>query len=171
MAQKVEKKRRRINWREITAKASALILKQQRADYVWLRAALGGIGTGTASTLLKKLEAKGIVRRGKQRHWMVIVNEDGTPKSEVPEKRRFKKPRRFRNAIVREPKTFVTTPTVEKLHKAPAHTVTTAEKQTLVRSQAEHAEGRSKEILLAILDDVATSRESTSILGLLKSKV
>ena len=160
----VEKKRKRINWRELTAKAAEVVRKTQQADYVSLRAALGGIGTGTASTVLKRLEAKGVVRRGKQRHWIVIVNADGTPKTEIPEKRRFKKPRRSRTGKV------VVPPVQHNPQMASSAAVPASEKQALLKSLAEHAEGRSKDVLLAILVDVATSSESTSILGLLKAK-
>lgn len=157
----MRKPRKRVDWKALASQATALIQKEQRADYKWLRVALGGIGVGTASILLQRLETKGIVRRGKGRHWVPLVNADGTRKdvSEIPEKRRFKTKRH------RVTKEAAKTPRV-----IPQDTsVSQDEKVDLMEKIAEHATGRSKQVLDAIVTDLVNASSERAIVDLIKS--
>ena len=87
---------RKIDWKDLAKQSGEIVTKEQNAAYEFLRGRLGGVGVATVSKLLKRLEVKGLVRQGKGRRWIVIVNPDGTPKNEadIPPKRRFKTARR-----------------------------------------------------------------------------
>ena len=152
----------RIDWKALAAQASTLIQKEQRADYKWLKVALGGIGVGTTSILLKQLEKKDIVRRDKSRQWVPLINADGTRKdiSEIPEKIRFKT-KRHRGKKVAVPKAA-----------RPTHqdtSVSQEEKVDLMEKIAEHATGRSKHVLDAIVTDLVNAVSERAIVDLIKS--
>lgn len=87
--------RQKVDWKDLIKRGGDLIVAEQNASYAFLQEKLG-ISPGIIVKLLNRLQAKGLVRRGKQRRWVVLVNRDGSPKgeAEVPEKRRFRKIRR-----------------------------------------------------------------------------
>ncbi len=84
--------RKRVDWKDLIKRGGEFIVAEQNASYAFLHERLG-ISPGITVKLLKRLQAKGLVRRGKQRRWVVLMNRDGSPKgeAEVPEKRRFRK--------------------------------------------------------------------------------
>ena len=97
------KRSKRLDYRGLTATAAELVQKEQEAGYKFLAEKLK-VGVGTVAKILKRLETKGLVRRGKGRQWMVLKNADGTPKpdGELPEKRRFRKKRRAKQQAVND---------------------------------------------------------------------
>jgi len=147
-----------MNWKELTEKGAELVKTEQNAAYNFLRKKLGGIGVATAGKLLKRLEAKGLVRRGKGRRWMVLVNPDGTPKKdgEVPQKRRFRKVRRNKGD----------TPAV---HTGRANGgITDKMKIELVQYLAGVAEGEKARILKEVVVDLARLSKERKLLDALK---
>src|SRR3989344_3915823 len=87
--------RHKVDWKDLTKRGGDLIVSEQSASYAFLHEKLG-ISPGIIIKLLNRLQTKGLVRRGKQRRWVVLVNPDGSPKgeAEIPKKRRFRKIRR-----------------------------------------------------------------------------
>lgn len=147
-------KKTSVNWKALTDKAAALIKAEQKTDYVFLRQKLG-VGVGTIAKVLKRLEAKGIVRRGKGRRWTVIVNPDGSPKSgqDVPQKRRFRKVRRGKGARATSP---------------PSGVLTDKAKIEFVKQLADAAVGRSAQILGEVVLDLKLVSDNRKLLDALK---
>lgn len=111
-------KRERVNWGALVKQASEFIVAEQNASYDFIRSKLANIGVGTVSKLLKRLQTKGLVRRGKKRAWIVIVNADGTPKdaATLPPVRRFYKKRH--KGTRRTKANGLHTPAAHEVHEA-----------------------------------------------------
>jgi len=94
----------RVNYRASTKKAKAFVLANQVADFKSVRAALGGAGVGTVKEVLKRLKVQGVVGQGKRRHWVVLMNPDGTKKEGVEvvkvRRRKIRRPRKLAAAPV-----------------------------------------------------------------------
>jgi DNA-binding transcriptional ArsR family regulator len=146
---------KKLNWKELTKKAGELVQTEQNASYKFLREKLGEIGIGTLSKLLKRLEVKGLVRRGKSRNWVVLVNADGTPKTgaDVPPKRRFKKPVR------------------KSAHASAARAngaITDQKKIEFVQHLADLAEGEKAQILKEVVGDLRRFSKDRKLFDALK---
>ncbi len=135
---------RLIDWPTLTKKASELIVAEQKVSYEFLREKLGGISHGTIVKLLKRLKVKGLVRQGKRRGWVVVVNPDGSPKNEsdIPAKRHFKK------KVYRK-----TTHGITKRQRDNG-AITDAMKIEFVQHLASVAEGQKAKILKEVLSDL-----------------
>ena len=152
-------KKSAINWKALTTNAAEIVKTEQKASYDFLREKLGGIGVATASKLLKRLEAKGLVRRGKRRRWMVLINPDGSPKNgeAVPAKRRFRKVRRNK----------VTPAPVSVAHVNGA--ITDKAKIEFVQNLANMAEGEKSRILKEVVVDLTRLSKERKLLDALKA--
>jgi ribosomal protein S25 len=149
----------KVNWKDLTNKAAEIVKTEQNAAYDFLRQKLGGIGVATAGKLLKRLEAKGLVRRGKGRRWVVLVNADGSAKvgAEVPSKRRFRKVRRNKGD------------TAHAAHVTKANgAISDQMKIEFVQHLADVAEGDKARILKEVLVDLTRFAKERKLLDALK---
>lgn len=150
--------KKKLNWKALTEKAAGLVQSEQNASYAFLGEKLGGIGCASIVKILRRLEVKGLVRRGKKRRWMVLVNPDGTPKNpaDVPAKRRFKTVRRKKQ-----------TASVHATHANGA--ITDKMKIEFVQHLANAAGGEKARILKEVVGDLTLLSKERKLLDALKA--
>lgn len=165
----------RVNWSELTKRAGELVLAEQNATYEFIRSKLGGIGMETVSKLLMRLQAKGLVRRGNKRMWVVLKNPDGSDKdpSTLPPPRRFRKKRRRGAPREKANGLHVPTPSVTKLvatprTSSPAGRFSHQQKIEFLQHLAGLAEGSKKLLLQTVVRDMLRLEKDEKLLEALK---
>lgn len=171
-----------VDWKNLRKQAHDLVVAEQKVSYEFLRERLGVIGVETVKKLLEYLASKNIVRRGKQRRWMVIVNADGTakPADQVPAKKRMKKIRRKQPSKQSAPsskKVSKASPEKPAVTPKPAKAsltvngakVTHAEKLGLALKLARALGGRRGEVFSAIADDLEILESNRALIDALNS--
>ncbi len=147
---KVRKGRKGFNVRKLTEEAGKLVQEHQNASYAFLRDKLK-VGVGTVVKVLKRLEVKGLVRRGANRRWAVLVNADGSKKPDaggVPQRRRIKKRRVRRERAA-------AAPAVPKQHvPTNGQAIGTDQKVALLENIASVAGDEKAAVLRAVIEDI-----------------
>jgi hypothetical protein len=142
---------KKLDWKKIKTTASEAVMAEQNASYAFLSEKLGGLSWTSVWKLLKFLEAKGLVRQGEDRHWVVIVNRDGSRKNpnEIPPERQL---------------TSLDEETPHEGHTA----ITKQVKIDLLTSLSTMAGQQKALVLKAIMEDVADASTARTILTVLK---
>jgi ribosomal protein L22 len=169
-AAKVVGKRKAFDMTELTAKAATFVQSAQKADYKSLQKEFN-INPARTSSLLKRLQTKGLVLRGKRRRWVVLVNQDGSkkPADQIPTPRRFKKPKHKKTAATQGSAAPAVTKVLKKASANAEHVtnvVTSAEKLKLVNDIASKINGRSRDVLLLVASDLQVYYDSEELLAL-----
>lgn len=169
-------KRKATDWRKLAKQATDVITKEQNASYAFLKEKLS-IANNTVTQLLKRLEAKGLVRRDKSRSWVVLVDSNGKPKpaDAIPEKRRFKKIKR-KKAVSKKTQAPARASAPAKMaltkvaRAVEAATPVTNQKIELVRALKMGASGVPATLLGEIVSDLEFLERHRTLLTLLGGK-
>lgn len=131
--------------------AAQAVKAEQQASYLFFEQKFPGIGKSTTVLILKELLRRKIVRRGPKRTHVVIVNPDGTPKSEeeLPPVRKYRSLKNTRKKSVAAPALAARTPSKREPPKG-SH----QEKLEVIALLTKASTGNAAHILKEIGDDL-----------------
>jgi hypothetical protein len=135
--------------------ADAIVKAAQKANYVFLREKFPNIGSGTLKCIFKELVKRKTLRQTTKRRYAVIVNEDGTPKSEdtLPPPKKFAKLKLNR----------------QKADVAPnGSAVDDREKLEFISTLTKSAGEKAARILKAVSEDVRFAAKHRSVVAALR---